>query len=131
MRNNLIILAMFLVGIQLGNAQFFEYDTPNEGETNYQSTSTRTTFFESDSEWETSKSPGNPGEEVPIDNWIYALGLSGVLLRIYFHQKKKNLATPVTRESYRGSTDFLKAHKRVHKAAAPRFADVYKGKNGC
>ncbi|MDX9705282.1 MAG: hypothetical protein RBT46_06205 [Weeksellaceae bacterium] len=97
MKKLIIIIIVFFSGISLSNAQFFA-DSPEEGANENQQQNTRNFFQdtpESGGESGLTQKPPlpNPGEESPIDQWVFLLPLVGIMIGFYYLNQKSKKQT--------------------------------------
>ncbi len=84
----LAVLVFFIGSVTFGQ-NFFEHEDSESEESTTQNSAfqTQTQYDEPDQGVD---SIGNPGDEVPIDQWLLILPLAGVALSFYFLKKKKS-----------------------------------------
>lgn len=84
----LAVLVFFIGSVTFGQ-NFFEHEDSESEES-----TTQNSAFQSQPEYEEPDqgvdSIGNPGDEVPIDKWIFLLPLAGIALGFYFLEKKRS-----------------------------------------
>ncbi len=76
----------------VGNAQFFESENSNPEHEQTQSGAFDQDKAINEEPDQGLDGPGNPGEPVPVDGWVYVLPLLGLSLGVYFINRKRKWA---------------------------------------
>ena len=88
MKKITLILLFFSI---MGNAQFFESDnTTQEEEPQNGSFSENNDVYDQPDQGEDAS--GNPGDPVPVNDWMYLLPVIGIGVGAFFLSRKRNLA---------------------------------------
>lgn len=88
-----IISALLISG--MANAQFFESqqdeNTPFQSNNDYFSDTTSGSYTPDTPQIVENAGPGNPADPVPIDDWVFLLSMTGIVVGGYFLKEKSKL----------------------------------------